>query len=187
MIEQYRKDMSEVHARTELIQRTKVAMKQEEERLGEKDSKEEGVQNESADHIIKVNSRIKRLWIPLSAAAAILILIAVPGVWSKSGTGTGRDIQTPARLGQADNNQPGFITNEPVAKGVTEVYEMPEEFENIKEIQKENVVYRVLYEKESDEWTAFIASENKMYLFTGEAVDEERFLQLAEAALKEAE
>lgn len=35
MIEQYRKDVSQIHASSELIQRTRAAMKQEEERLPE--------------------------------------------------------------------------------------------------------------------------------------------------------
>ena len=184
MIEQYRKDMSEVHARTELIQRTKAAMKQEEERLSQNEV-EEGVQSEKTGQIRKVNSRIKRLWIPLSAAAAILLLITVPGIWAPKDTGAGRDIQTPARFGQMDNNEPSLIVNESVANGVTEVNEMPAEFESVTEIQKGDAVYRLLYEKESDEWSAFIIDEQKMYLFTGKAADEESFLQLAEAALKE--
>ena len=37
MIEQYRKDVSQIHASSELIQRTRAAMKQEEERLQEEE------------------------------------------------------------------------------------------------------------------------------------------------------
>lgn len=73
MIDQYKKETSQIHAPAELIQKTKLAMQQEEQRL-----------RESADKAGRPSHRVYKWTWPLSAAAAILILVSVSTVMRSS-------------------------------------------------------------------------------------------------------
>ena len=99
MIEQYRKDVSQIHASSELIQRTRTAMKQEEERLKEEedaaDPKKPGKRN-------PYGFSAWRIAIPLSAVAAALFLVIVPGVIHKGATQEDIQIQMAVPLGQKE-------------------------------------------------------------------------------------
>ena len=108
MIEQYRKDVSQIHASSELIQRTRTAMKQEEERLKEEedaaDPKKPGKRN-------PYGFSAWRIAIPLSAVAAALLLVIVPGVIHKGATQEDIQIQMAVPLGQKEEQQPVSIEN----------------------------------------------------------------------------
>ncbi len=87
MIDQYKKETSQVHAPADLVQRTKLAMQQEEQRLSESGERIKradlaaGAQRETAADPAKKRAasarRIYKWGLPLTAAAAILIFISV--------------------------------------------------------------------------------------------------------------
>lgn len=87
MIDQYKKETSQVHAPADLVRRTKLAMQQEEQRLSEPGERigragtDEGAQKGTTVDAAKKRAvsarRIYKWGLPLTAAAAILILISV--------------------------------------------------------------------------------------------------------------
>lgn len=90
MTDQYKKETSQIHAPADLVQKTKLAMQQEEQRLRESASKADrpdmtvGMQREDAAGGAKRNFKsphgIYKWTLPLSAAAAVLILVSVSTV-----------------------------------------------------------------------------------------------------------
>lgn len=94
MVDQYKKETSQIHAPADLVQRTKLAMQQEEQRLWESASKANrpdnavGMQREAVAGGVKRNFKsphgIYKWTLPLSAAAAILILVSVSTVLRSS-------------------------------------------------------------------------------------------------------
>lgn len=90
MKDQYKKETSQIHAPADLVQKTKLAMQQEEQRLKESADKADrpditvGMQREyAADGLekgFKSSHRIYKWSLPLSAAAAVLILVSVSAV-----------------------------------------------------------------------------------------------------------
>ena len=86
MKDQYRKETSQIHAPADLIQKTKQAMEQEEQRLKAVEERNVGsdgtviTESEAITHKAKKHSFIQQIYkwtLPLTAAAAILILISV--------------------------------------------------------------------------------------------------------------
>lgn len=86
MKDQYRKEISQIHAPADLIQKTKQAMEQEEQRLKAVEERKVGsdgtviTESEAITKKAKKNSFIQQIYkwtLPLTAAAAILILISV--------------------------------------------------------------------------------------------------------------
>ena len=86
MKDQYRKETSQIHAPVDLIQKTKQAMEQEEQRLKAVEERKVGsdgtaiTESEAITKKAKKNSFIQQIYkwtLPLTAAAAILILISV--------------------------------------------------------------------------------------------------------------
>lgn len=87
MIDQYKKETSQVHAPADLVQRTKLAMQQEEQRLSESGERikradiaagaQRGTVADSTKRRAASARRIYKWGLPLTAAAAILILISV--------------------------------------------------------------------------------------------------------------
>lgn len=86
MKDQYRKETSQIHAPADLIQKTKQAMEQEEQRLKAVEERKVGsdgtviTESEAITKKAKKNSFIQQIYkwtLPLTAAAAILILISV--------------------------------------------------------------------------------------------------------------
>ncbi|MBP3476814.1 MAG: hypothetical protein J6K48_10980 [Lachnospiraceae bacterium] len=94
MMDQYKKETSQIHAPADLVQRTKLAMQQEEQRLRESASKADRQDNAvvmqretvagGAKRNFKSPHRIYKWTLPLSAAAAILILVSVSTVMRSS-------------------------------------------------------------------------------------------------------
>ena len=183
MIEQYKKEMSEVHAPADLIERTREAMKKEEEKLQKKG---------------KGRNITARIIVPLSVAAAAFILIAVPSALKGAGTQT----QTPALLGQENTSDVQKIEsgmtadaanelakeNEIAIKAemkMTELSEMPEEFADAREIKQDGYTYLLVERQDGTGWKAYVEKEGKGYLITGIAEDEESFLQEAEKLIME--
>lgn len=88
MMDQYKKETSQIHAPVDLVQKTKLAMEQEELRLKEaaertdrpKINVETCRETESAKRKPKSVFRIHQWTLPLTAAAAILILVSVSAV-----------------------------------------------------------------------------------------------------------
>ena len=181
MIEQYRKDVSQIHASSELIQRTRTAMKQEEERLKEEeeaaDPKKPGKRN-------PYGVSAWRIAIPLSAVAAALFLVIVPGVIHKGATQEDIQIQMAVPLGQKEEQQPVSIengSNQPIE--LTEVARMPAEFADAEKIEKDGAVYYILRGESTDEWKAYAKIKGKKYLLCGKAAGKEDFLNRIEALL----
>lgn len=86
MKDQYRKETSQIHAPADLIQKTKQAMQQEEQRLKAVEERKVGsdgtaiTESEAITKKAKKNSFTQQIYkwtLPLTAAAAILILISV--------------------------------------------------------------------------------------------------------------
>ena len=86
MKDQYRKETSQIHAPADLIQKTKQAMEQEEQRLKAVEERKVGsdgtaiTESEAITKKAKKNSFTQQIYkwtLPLTAAAAILILISV--------------------------------------------------------------------------------------------------------------
>ena len=108
MIEQYRKDVSQIHASSELIQRTRAAMKQEEERLQEEEEVP-GRRKSMKWDLVRYGAG--RIAIPLVAAAAALLLVIAPGVIQRSIPQADTKIQMPGKLGQKGENYPVILKN----------------------------------------------------------------------------
>ena len=175
MIEQYRKDVSKIHASSELIQRTRTAMKQEEEDAA--DPKKPGKRN-------PYGFSAWRIAIPLSAVAAALFLVIVPGVIHKGATQEDIQIQMAVPLGQKEEQQPVSIengSNQPIE--LTEVARMPAEFADAEKIEKDGAVYYILRGESTDEWKAYAKIKGKKYLLCGKAAGKEDFLNRIEALL----
>lgn len=94
MKDQYRKETSQIHAPADLIQKTKQAMQQEEQRLKESETRtgrpdstadiESGIAVESPKKTPNIPRGIFRWTLPLAAAASILILLSVSTVMRSS-------------------------------------------------------------------------------------------------------
>lgn len=198
MIEQYKKEMSEVHAPANLIERTREAMKKEEEKLQTEDGR--GNVTAKAEKRKKGTGKRRINWItvPLSVAAAAFILIAVPSALKGAGTQT----QTPALLGQENTSDVQKIEsgmtadaanelakeNEIVIKveiEMTEVSEMPVEFADAREVKQGEHTYLLAERQDGTGWKAYVEKEGKGYLITGMAEDEESFLLEAEKLIME--
>ena len=195
MIEQYRKEMSEVHAPDDLIKRTREAMKREEGKLQAENGK--GIVTVKAEKTKKeAGKKVNWIVVSLSAAAAILIMIAIPSTFKGDGT----LVQTPAQLGQENTSDvkkiENGITTDSADEAIkdskadteiemTEVSEMPEEFAAAREIQQGGYRYLLLERQDGAGWKAYVKKEEKGYLITGITKDEESFLQEAEMLIME--
>ena len=94
MKDQYRKETSQIHAPADLIQKTKQAMQQEEQRLKESGTRtgrpdsiadiESGMAVESPKKTSNIPRGIFRWTLPLTAAASILILLSISTVMRSS-------------------------------------------------------------------------------------------------------
>lgn len=97
MIDQYKRETSQIHAPAELIQKTRLAMQQEEQRLRESAQRAGGqdtavgTQGETAaDRVYKGHKSVHQIYkwtLPLSAAAAVLILVSVSAVMRSGKSG----------------------------------------------------------------------------------------------------
>lgn len=180
MIEQYRKDILQIHASSELIQRTRAAMKQEEERLREE---EEVPGRRKSMKWDLVRYRAGRIAIPLVAAAALLLVIA-PGVIQRSIPQADTKIQMPGKLGQKGEKYPVILKNgDNQTIELTETAKMPAEFADAEKIEMNGAVYYVLPGEAAGEWKAYVEMEGRNYLLCGRAEEKEDFLDRAEALL----
>lgn len=185
MIEQYDKEMSQVHAPAELIQRTKAAMHQEEERIQTIDQEK--------DRTTKKKSRKRQVWtLVVVAAAAILVLAVLPVVLL--GSRSAADTKMPVRAGRAEpatsllpqenSPIPRLSSAESLEEGVlTEVSEMPAEFEDVEPVEWGQAKVWALAGKEG--WKAYIESAKGTYLYEDQAASREEFLQKIEELLAE--
>ena len=181
MIEQYRKDVSQIHASSELIQRTRAAMKQEEERLQEEEEVP-GRRKSMKWDLVRYGAG--RIAIPLVAAAAALLLVIAPGVIQRSIPQADTKIQMPGKLGQKGENYPVILKNgDNQTIELTETAKMPAEFADAEKIEMNGAVYYVLPGEASCEWKAYVEMEGRNYLLCGRAEEEEDFLNRAEALL----
>lgn len=198
MIEQYKKEMSEVHAPADLIERTREAMKKEEEKLQTEDINQDEIRKTGKTKKVIGKRRTGWVAVAMTAAAAVLLLIAAPFVLQ----GTATQDKTPALLGQentsnvqkiengmSSNNADELTTeNEKVKESeieMTEVSEMPEEFADAREVKLGGHICLLLKMQEGAGWKAYVEKEGKGYLITGIAKDEEHFLQEAQKLILE--
>lgn len=195
MIEQYKKEMSEVHAPADLIERTREAVKKEEEK--QQTEGRRGNITAEAEKRKKETGKHRGNWIAasLSAAAAVLVLTAVP--FALKGAGTQE--KTPALLGQENASdvqkiKNGMAADEPAEESaseikveikMTEVSEIPEEFADAREVKQDGYTCLLLVPYDGTGFKAFVEKEGKGYLITGMAEDEEHFLQEAEKLIME--
>lgn len=156
MIDQYKKETSQIHAPADLVQKTKLAMQQEEQRLretaGGRDRSDTVVREQSstADKVKKSPRPMHRVYqwtLPLTAAAAVVILLSVSMVMRGTGfkssdsdrmadSGYGKDMGL--QFGGTDMTEEAMEENEapvagspvkPIRQDVTEDYDMAEEAE----------------------------------------------------------
>lgn len=182
MIEQYNKEMSEVHAPAYLVERTRKAMKQEEEIL-----KKEGVKPYRKTGNTSKKNR-KKMVISLLTAAAALMLVLVPALVKDEGTQMPKPMQLSPKetkglekielKGSADEKD-----GEESTLQITLVPYMPKEFGSAEELSYGEITYFLLVDKELGSLTAYVEKDGKNYLISGGMEDEESFLQEAEKLL----
>ena len=179
MLEQYHKEVSQIHASSELIQRTKAAMKQEEKRLKEN---EELQWKENSRQRRNSRFQIKKVVLPLSVAAALVLLVGVTGVSLKVDSQTDTEIQMPVQLGQKEEDQLVEIGSSQKMQ-LIEAAEMPAEFADAAKVKKDGAVYYILQSERAGEWKAYIEVGEEKYLISGRAEAEEDFFKQIEALL----
>lgn len=181
MIEQYNKEMSEVHAPTDLILKTKAAMKAEEEKIKEEKLQEEK-KTDNKTVVVKKSPQIwlKRIGLPLTAAAAVLLLVVVPnGLQTKDDK---PDVKLPEQIVDKNIDGSKFFEDE---VSIRQIEELPQNLENMKEVQIGENVWLVSFDETDEMWFAYIEKEGKVYMVKGSLSQEEDFLQKAEELLKE--
>lgn len=191
MMNQYKKETSQIHAPADLVQRTKLAMQQEEQRLRECAEKAErsdiaarkqtGAAAGNTKQNIKSVSRIYRWAYPLTAAAAILILISVSTVMRSSKLGSsdsdriadsGYEKDAGLQFGETDRMEEGMEENKvpigdtpakPIRKDTAEDYadyDMAESAEDA--VSAEDTIPTEAEEAASDIEPDYSASAEKM-------------------------
>lgn len=180
MIEQYDKEMSQVHAPSDLIQRTKAAMRQEEERLQANPKEKDGTG--------QGKRRKKWGWI-LTPVAAALVLAVFPAAFL--GSMDGKEVKPPVRAGreepsvsllpQGDLPLPRLSGMEATAAENTEegtlkkVSEKTAEFGDAEPVEMKRA--KVWAAAGEDGWKAYIETEDGAYLYTDQADSIDEFLK----------
>lgn len=169
MKEQYQKEVSQIHVPKELLEKTKQAMKEEEERLEK--------QNET--------KRIPFSRISLAAAAAVLLLIVIPVVSFYVKTDENNSEQKmPIQLsGQKSPGIGQIEKGEDAELKIEEVSERSAEFENAKETLIGEKTVFMIKDIQTGNFKAYFEKDQKKYEINSAISDEEEFKQALEENL----
>lgn len=188
MKDQYRKETSQIHAPADLIQKTKQAMEQEEQRLKAVEERKVGsdgtaiTESEAITKKAKKNSFTQQIYkwtLPLTAAAAILILISVSLVMkSVKSDSSASDMMAESEYAK----DMGMQLSEADIAEVAEDAAYPEEMENAEsEAAEESETSAVYQDMEAKKDTAETAD----VMNGGEAYEQEQESELEITGVEE--
>lgn len=188
MKDQYRKETSQIHAPADLIQKTKQAMEQEEQRLKAVEERKVGsdgtaiTESEAITKKAKKNSFTQQIYkwtLPLTAAAAILILISVSLVMkSVKSDSSASDMMAESEYAK----DMGMQLSEADIAEVAEDAAYPEEMENAEsEAAEESETSAVYQDMEAKKDTAETAD----VMNGGEAYEQEQESELKITGVEE--
>lgn len=168
--EQYRKEISQIHAPKQLLEKTKQAMKEEEKRLE---------QQRNAKRLFSFG-RV------LSAAAAAVLLLSVAAVFIYSrGDKTPAQQEIPLQLSGKQEPEIGKIEKgNDTGLTVGEVSEMPEECKDIKGMMIGTETVFVIADEETGTFRAYYEKEKICYEVLSDITDEEEFIKALEEKIK---
>lgn len=168
--EQYQKEISKIHVPEALLESTKQAMKEEEERL----------KRQSGMKKIFSTGRV------LSAVAAVLLLTVSAMLFSLKTEKSSPEQAVPLQLG--GGQEPGIGQ---IEKGndtgltVRKVSEMPEEFGNIKSITIGAETVFITTDTETGAFVAYYEKEETYYKVLSDITEEEKFIEALKEKIKE--
>lgn len=193
MKEQYREETSQIHAPSDLVQKTRDAMRQEEQRLKKE----------------RRRYRVSRWTLPLSAAAAVVVLLTVTmvmrgAIGSRISSDKAQDDaysgEMSMQFGEADlaadyaEDAEGTDDKTPAAlvrpdAFIIEITEVKEEPDFYYSLDTEACYYEDLLfwvnQNESGEWSAYVSVRGDRYVIVSDIEEQERFLEEAYALLLE--
>ena len=161
MKEQYQKEVSQIHVPKELLEKTKQAMKEEEQTLSRK---------KMTGKVIPFKK------ISMVVAAAILLLVMIPtGISFFRGmdqSENGGQMQMQLQL--ENHAEPEFVKigqGGEKALSVKEVDRMPEEFEGADETVIGDIIVRVTADEKTGYLKAYFERDGKAYAVTSKLMD----------------
>ncbi|MBO5112736.1 MAG: hypothetical protein J6C12_05245 [Lachnospiraceae bacterium] len=161
MKEQYQKEVSQIHVPKELLEKTKQAMKEEEQTLSRK---------KMTGKVIPFKK------ISMVVAAAILLLVMIPtGISFFRGmdqSENGRQMQMQLQL--ENHAEPEIVKigqGGEKALSVKEVDRMPEEFEGADETVIGDIIVRVTADEKTGYLKAYFERDGKAYAVTSKLTD----------------
>lgn len=172
MIQQYKKEMSKIHAPAYLVERTKEAMRREEEKL--KEELAGLLEKPGSVSDIQKKSNRKKIAISFLAVAAVLLVVLMPNMMKD--TGVRMQTQKPLQLAPKEMSDLQIIEYERAKES------MPED---ITDEESGEETYFILKDEKTKNLKAFVEINGNGYVISGELEDEESFLQEAEKLLHE--
>lgn len=171
MKEQYQREVSQIHVPSELLLKTKQAMKEEEEHLNGK------------NRVAKV---IPFRVISIAAAAVFALVIAVPLASGFFRTGGEEEMKSPGvQLAGTVQPELGAISKGDGEQGkaltVTEADGIPEEWSDLEEITVGGKQITVTTDEKTGFWMAY--DEQAGVVITSEMIEKEAFLKILENEL----
>lgn len=170
MKEQYQKEVSQIHVPSELLLRTKQAMKEEEERLGEE----------------KRAAKVIPFRMMSIAAAVLAIAIVIPLATGFLGKEGKEEMKTPGvQLAGTVKPQLGAISKGDKEQSkeltITEADRMPKEWSDLEEITVAGKLIIITTDEETGFWMAY--DEQKKVVVASEIIEKEAFLEALENEL----
>ena len=163
MKEQYQKEVSQIHVPKELLEKTKQAMKEEEQTLSRK---------KMTGKVIPFKK------ISMVVAAAILLLVMIPtGISFSRGmdqSENGGQMQMQLQLQLENHAEPEIVKigqGGEKALSVKEVDRMPEEFEGADETVIGDIIVRVTADEKTGYLKAYFERDGKAYAVTSKLMD----------------
>ena len=161
MKEQYQKEFSQIHVPKELLEKTKQAMKEEEETFSRK---------KMAGKVIPIKK------ISLVAAVAFLLLVMIPaGIsFSRGMDQSENGGQMQMQLQLENHAEPEIVKigqGGEKALSVKEVDRMPEEFEGADETVIGDIIVRVTADEKTGYLKAYFERDGKAYAVTSQLMD----------------
>lgn len=159
MIEQYGKEIDQMHASPELIQRTKAAMRQEEKRIRKK----------------------RKMWALVPVAAVLLLAVIPPILWQNEEP---TEIEAPIRAGREEPTSSLIPREDSQTAGMLkQVSVKPEEFSAVEPMETEQAEVWVLTGAEGG-FRAYVETKECAYLYEDQADNLEEFLQKIKETLE---
>lgn len=171
MKEQYQNELSQVRAPKELIEKTKLAMKQEEEKK-----------------TVPVTRKVNTKWV-LAAAAVVLLVTVSVGVLVNQKT----EVENPIQLGMQEQKGPVDIEKaDEISFGELTIKKTDKAVE---EIQGNNVVLQEIHGVQVTVYTnvitgcyqCFLEREGQSYVISSKITEREAFVNEVESYLKQAD